>query len=94
MIVGYRNKQTAQFAGEERSKRSPDLSGQPVSNSIAWMQRLRSPTSPLCRAIALRRSRANEKDRGSIRINDQWRIRFTWGKGEPGPSDVEIVDYH
>lgn len=28
----------------------------------------------------------------SIRINDQWRICFTWREG--GPADVEIVDYH
>lgn len=30
----------------------------------------------------------------SVRINDQWRICFDWPKGSPGPSDVEIVDYH
>jgi toxin HigB-1 len=28
----------------------------------------------------------------SIRIDDQWRICFTWKDG--GPHDVEIVDYH
>jgi len=28
----------------------------------------------------------------SIRINDQWRICFTWT--DEGPADVEIVDYH
>jgi len=28
----------------------------------------------------------------AIRINDQWRICFTWHKG--GPTNVEIVDYH
>jgi proteic killer suppression protein len=28
----------------------------------------------------------------SIRINDQWRICFTWTGA--GPADVEIVDYH
>jgi proteic killer suppression protein len=28
----------------------------------------------------------------SIRINDQWRICFTWKDG--GPHDVEVVDYH
>ena len=28
----------------------------------------------------------------SIRINQQWRICFTWF--EAGPQDVEIVDYH
>lgn len=27
----------------------------------------------------------------SIRINDEWRICFTWTK--EGPADVEIVDY-
>lgn len=30
----------------------------------------------------------------SISINMQWRICFTWADGEPGPSGVEIVDYH
>jgi proteic killer suppression protein len=30
----------------------------------------------------------------SIRINDQWRICFEWGAGSPGPTNVEIVDYH
>jgi toxin HigB-1 len=28
----------------------------------------------------------------SIRINDQWRICFTWT--DTGPEHVEIVDYH
>ena len=30
----------------------------------------------------------------SIRINEQWRICFSWPEGSPGPVDVEIVDYH
>ena len=28
----------------------------------------------------------------AIRVNDQWRICFTWTK--EGPEHVEIVDYH
>jgi proteic killer suppression protein len=28
----------------------------------------------------------------SIRINDQWRVCFTWTAN--GPENVEIVDYH
>lgn len=28
----------------------------------------------------------------SIRINDQWRIKFKWSKGHA--YDVEIIDYH
>lgn len=28
----------------------------------------------------------------SVRVNQQWRIRFRWTTA--GPEDVEIVDYH
>ena len=38
--------------------------------------------------------RGNRKGQYSIRINDQWRICFTWPVDEPGPRNVEIVDYH
>jgi proteic killer suppression protein len=34
----------------------------------------------------------NRRGQHSIRINEQWRICFTWTK--EGPADVEIVDYH
>jgi toxin HigB-1 len=36
----------------------------------------------------------DRKGEFSIRINDQWRICFQWHDGAPGPSNVEIVDYH
>ncbi|MFD0972169.1 type II toxin-antitoxin system RelE/ParE family toxin [Plantactinospora endophytica] len=36
--------------------------------------------------------KGDRKGQHSIRINDQWRICFTWT--ETGPEDVEIVDYH
>ncbi len=41
------------------------------------------------RLEALRGDRAGQH---SIRINQQWRICFTWT--EAGPQDVQIVDYH
>ena len=34
------------------------------------------------------------KGQYSIRINDQWRICFTWLPDALGPGAVEIVDYH
>jgi len=34
----------------------------------------------------------NRQGQHSIRINDQWRICFTWTSS--GPADVEITDYH
>ena len=36
----------------------------------------------------------DRKGQYSIRINDQWRICFEWLDRAPGPSKVEIVDYH
>lgn len=36
--------------------------------------------------------KGDRKGQFSIRINDQWRICFTWTG--TGPEDVEIVDYH
>jgi toxin HigB-1 len=36
----------------------------------------------------------DRKRQYSIRINDQWRICFEWADRSPGPSNVEIVDYH
>lgn len=35
--------------------------------------------------------KGNRKGQYSIRINDQWRICFTWTSS--GPQGVEIVDY-
>jgi len=36
----------------------------------------------------------DRKGQYSIRINDRWRICFEWPARVPGPSSVEIVDYH
>ena len=36
--------------------------------------------------------RGERRGQYSIRINDQYRICFTWVEGEP--DEVEIVDYH
>ena len=38
--------------------------------------------------------KGGRKGQFSIRINDQWRICFEWPENVPGPTNVEIVDYH
>ncbi len=38
--------------------------------------------------------KGDRKGQYSIRVNDQWRIRFEWDDGAYGPSNVELVDYH
>jgi toxin HigB-1 len=40
----------------------------------------------------LERLRGDREGQHSIRINDQWRVCFTWQKGDA--YDVEIADYH
>ncbi|MBI2489350.1 MAG: type II toxin-antitoxin system RelE/ParE family toxin [Planctomycetes bacterium] len=43
-------------------------------------------------ANRLEKLKGNREGQQSIRINDQWRICFTWQKGDA--YDVEITDYH
>ncbi len=40
----------------------------------------------------LERLKGDREGQHSIRINDQWRVCFTWT--DHGPEGVEIVDYH
>ena len=40
----------------------------------------------------LERLRGERVGQYSIRINDQWRICFSWSAA--GPANVEIIDYH
>ncbi|MDP4013801.1 MAG: type II toxin-antitoxin system RelE/ParE family toxin [Candidatus Nanopelagicales bacterium] len=56
-------------------------------NSAVTIEDLRVP--PGNRLEALSGARAGQH---SIRINDQWRLCFTWTEG--GPENAEIVDYH
>lgn len=56
-------------------------------NNAATLEDLRIP--PGNRLESLKGKRAGQH---SIRINDQWRIVFTWRNGNA--HDVAIVDYH
>ncbi len=56
-------------------------------DSVTALNELKVP--PRNKLEALPRDR---KGQFSIRINDQYRICFTWK--ESNPDDVEIVDYH
>jgi len=94
MVGGYRDKRTRDFALGKRVK------------AFAGIERAaRLKLDRLEAAVALRDLAAlpgnrfetlkgDRKGQYSIRINDQWRICFEWGEGAPGPSNVEIVDYH
>jgi proteic killer suppression protein len=94
LIVSYRDKRTGDFAAGKWVK---TFSG--FARSARWkLDRLEAATSlrdlaalPGDRFEALHGVR---KGQYSIRIHDQSRICFEWPDRSPGPSNVEIVDYH
>ena len=94
MIVGFRNKKTEGFARGDYVREFSSFSQQ----AEARLDRLEAARS-LGDLAALRGNRletlhGDRKGQYSIRINDQWRICFEWPQGSPGPTNVEIVDYH
>jgi proteic killer suppression protein len=94
MIVSCRDKRTRDFATGKRVKA---FSGIERAARLK-LDRLEAATT-LKDLAALPGNRfealiGDRKGQYSIRINDQWRICFQWPEGSPGPSNVEIVDYH
>jgi proteic killer suppression protein len=57
-----------------------------IENAVELID-LRSPPGNHLEAL-----RGDRSGQHSIRINDQWRVCFTWSDG--GAEQVEIVDYH
>jgi proteic killer suppression protein len=94
MIVSYRDKRTERFATGSHVREFSGFARQ----AEVRLDRLDAATSLVdLAALPGNRLEALKGDRAglwSIRINDQWRICFAWPEGSPGPTEVEIVDYH
>jgi proteic killer suppression protein len=94
MIVSYRNRQTERFAEGEHVKEFSGFARQ----AEVRLDRLDAASSlkdlaPL-RGNRLEPLHGDRQGQYSIRVNDQWRICFEWPAGSPGPTNVEITDYH
>jgi proteic killer suppression protein len=94
VIVSFRDKRTRHFAAGKR-----------VRAFLAFGRSARLKLDRLEAATSLRdlaalpgnrfeTLRGDRQGQFSIRINDQWRVCFEWPDRAPGPSNVEIVDYH
>lgn len=94
MILSFRDKDTERlYRGEfvphfqvvhrQAEKRLRILEAAPNMQALAAL--------PSNRFEALK---GNRKGQFGIRVNDQWRLCFEWPDGAPGPSQVELVDYH
>lgn len=93
MIASFRDNQTAAIWSGRRSARLPG-NIQPVAlrklrllNNARRLQDLLVPPGNRLEALS-----GDRKGQHSIRINDQWRICFTWK--DSNAHEVEIVDYH
>jgi proteic killer suppression protein len=93
MILGFRSKETEAIWRGEVSRRLPPEIQQTARRKLRMLSNARNLNDlripPANRLEALKRDR---KGQHAIRINDQWRICFTWT--DAGPVNVEIVDYH
>jgi proteic killer suppression protein len=94
VVVSYRDKRTRDFAAGKRVKA---FSGIERSARLKLDRLEAAPALKDLAALPGNRFEVlvgNRRGQYSVRINDQWRICFEWADRAPGPSNVEIVDYH
>ena len=92
MIRSFRSKDTEALFDDVAVRRFQSIE-RPARRKLLYLHRARVlqdlNAPPGNRLEALKGTRRGQH---SIRINDQWRICFTWKDGDA--HDVEIVDYH
>ena len=92
VIKALRCKETAKVFSRQHSRRFATIQHMALRKLLLLdaaesLNDLRIPP-----ANRLEKLRGNRRGQHSIRINDQWRICFTWKHGDA--YNVEIVDYH
>ncbi|WP_426236738.1 type II toxin-antitoxin system RelE/ParE family toxin [Pararhizobium sp. DWP1-1-3] len=93
MIKSFADRETESIWSGRRSRRLPAeiqaiaLRKLRLINAANSVNDLRIPPGNRLEML-----KGNRSGQYSIRINDQWRICFTWQEGEA--NDVEIADYH
>lgn len=93
MIKSFASKETERLWNRQASRKLPATIQRiarrklEILDAAETLQDLRVPPSNHLEKLSGDRQRQH-----SIRINDQWRICFTWHDGSA--YDVEIVDYH
>jgi len=93
MIKSFKDKETERVYSREGSNKLPRDIQQVVLRKLRMINNaenlndLRIPP-----ANRLEKLIGNREGQHSIRINDQWRICFTWREGDA--YGVEITDYH
>lgn len=92
MIKSFKDKETEKVFNRNYSKKLPETIQQRALRKLRMIDAaadidLRVPPGNRLEALS-----GNREGQHSVRINNQWRICFTWSGGDA--YDVEIVDYH
>jgi len=93
MINSFQDRETERIFRRQRSRRlPPDIQRNArrkleLLDAAETLEDMRIPP-----ANRMERLSGNREGQYSVRINNQWRICFTWRDGNA--YDVEIVDYH
>jgi toxin HigB-1 len=92
LIASYRDKDTEKVATGIRVKKFEAIARMAqkklrILRAALWLEHLMTPAGNRLEALS-----GDRKGQHSIRINDQYRICFTWKEGYA--YEVEIVDYH
>jgi proteic killer suppression protein len=97
MIVSFKDKASEDIFNGVASKQARKACLQPLwraaarkldqLDSVTALDELKVPPGNRFEALS-----GNRRGEYSIRINQQYRICFTWG--ENGPLEVEVTDYH
>ena len=84
IFLGIKDRETSKFPQDVLRVATRKLD---MLEAAAAIQDLASPP-----ANRLEKLKGDLRNYWSIRVNDQWRIIFKWGKN--GAMDIKITDYH
>jgi toxin HigB-1 len=93
MIRSFRDRDTERLFARERPRRLPAAILRAALRKLAMLDAaadladLRVPPGNRLEKLA-----GDRRGQYSIRINDQWRVCFTWSQGDA--YEVEVTDYH
>lgn len=93
MIKSFKDRETEKVYARESSRKLPGDIQQVALRKLRMINNARDLNDlKIPPANRLEKLKGNRKVQHSIRINDQWRICFTWRDGDA--YEVEITDYH
>ena len=93
MIKSFKDRETQTIFTRQRSRRLPSELQQVALRKLRMLNNARTLNDlQVPPANHLEKLAGDRVGQYSIRINERWRVCFTWRDGDA--YDVEIVDYH